>query len=465
MAGLPLGLFAAFIPSEAHLTIAPALDLRVFLFTLAISVFVGVLFGLTPALQSTKPQLAGTLKDQAGSVVGGTHAVFRKTLVALQVTLSLLLLIGAGLFVNSLHNLQTLNPGFRTSHLIVFGVDPEANGYKVEPLRALYRRLFENLETVPGVEAASYGNVPIVSGDDWDSSITVEGQDPSQGSHYWAYQNKISPSYFKTLGVPLKAGRDFTWSDAMTTKKVTIINEQLAREYFKGKDPIGRHIGFGSDPGTKADIEVVGVAADFKYQNMNEQIGRQMFQPYAQIEYGLGQYFYVRTSGEPQSVFRAVRSEVNKIDANLPIFDLRTMDDQVAQNLVVQRLVASLSAVFGLLATMLAVIGLYGVMAYLVSRRSREIGIRMALGAVSRDVVRMILREVIVLVGTGLSLGLATAIGLTRYIKSQLYGVTPNDPWVLAFAFVGLAAVALFAGWLPAACAARTDPSQVLRYE
>jgi predicted permease len=459
------GMFAAFIPVEQHLTISPSLDVRVFLFNLTISLFVGVLFGLAPALQSTKPQLAGTLKDQAGAVVGGTHAAFRKTLVTLQVTLSLLLLIGAGLFVNSLHNLQSLNPGFRTGHLLVFGLDPTTNGYNADRTRGLYRRLYENLESLPGVESVSYGNVPVISGDDWDSSITIEGHDPSQPSHDWAYQNKTSPNYFKTLGVPIKAGRDFTWSDALTTKKVTIINQKLAQEYFKGKDPIGLHIGFGSDPGTKTDLEVIGVTGDFKYSDMSEQIGQQMFQPYAQIDFALGQFFYLRINGEPQSMFRAIRSEVGKLDANLPIFDMRTMDEQVGRNLVVQRLVASLSAVFGLLATMLAIIGLYGVMAYLVSRRSREIGIRMALGAASRDVVRMILREVVFLVGIGLAVGLASAIGLTRYIKSQLFGVTPTDPLVLALAFVGLAAVALFAGWLPAARAARTDPSSVLRYE
>jgi predicted permease len=459
------GLFAAFIPSESHLSISPSLDTRVFLFNLLVSVFVGVLFGLAPALQSTKPELAGTLKDQAGSVVGGTHSAFRKTLVTLQVTLSLLLLIGAGLFVNSLHNLQTLNPGFKSSHLVVFGVDPTTNGYNNERIHAFYRRLFESLETLPAVESVSYANVPVLSDDDWDSSITVEGQDPSQRSKQWAYQNKISPGYFKTLGVPLKAGRDFSWSDAATTKKVTIINEQLAKEYFKDKDPIGRHIGYGSDPGTKADIEVIGVVGDFKYQNVGEQIGRQMFQPYSQVDFALSQFFYIRTTAEPRTMFRAIRSEVSKLDANLPIFSMRTMDDQVAENLVVQRLVASLSAVFGLLATMLAVIGLYGVMAYLVSRRSREIGIRMALGAASRDVVRMILREVVILVGIGLIVGLGGAIGLSRYIKSQLYGVTPNDPWVMAIAFGGLAVVALLAGWLPAARAAREDPSRVLRYE
>jgi predicted permease len=458
-------LFAAFIPTEEHLTIAPSLDLSVFVFNLAVSLGVGILFGLAPALQSTKPQLAGTLKDQAGSVVGGTHALFRKALVTLQVTLSLLLLIGAGLFVNSLHNLRTLNPGFRTSHLVQFGLDPTTNGYKVDRTRTFYRKLYESLETLPGVEAVGYGNVALVSGDDWESSITIEGQDPSQGSHAWAYQNHLSPNYFRTLGVPLKAGRDFTWSDAITTKKVAIINEQLAHEYFQGKDPIGLHIGFGSDPGTKTDIEVIGVVGDFKYSDMSEKIGRQMFEPYAQLDFALGQSFYLRTTGEPQSMFRAIRSEVSKIDPNLPIFDLRTMDDQVGRNLVVQRLVASLSAVFGFLATMLAVIGLYGVMAYLVSRRSREIGIRMALGAAKRDVVRMILSEVVLLLGIGLAIGLASAIGLTRYIKSQLFGVTPTDPWVLAFAFVGLAAVALLAGWLPAARAARTDPSSVLRYE
>jgi predicted permease len=458
-------LFAAFIPPGTNLNIHASLDPRAMLFTVFVSLFVGILFGLAPALQSTKPELAGTLKDQAGSVVGGTHSLLRKTLAALQVTMSLLLVIGAALFVNSLLNLKALNPGFQPARLIVFSLSPASNGYDTARTQAFVRRLDEELQAAPGVESVSSGNVALVSGADWDSSLTIEGDDPSQTSKAWAYQNKILPDYFKTLGVPLKAGRDFNWADTATSKKVTIVNEQFVREYFPGKDPVGRHVGIGSDPGTKVDIEVVGVVADFKYQNMDEKIGRQMFEPYMQMKYPFNVSFYVRSPLDPQTMFRTVREAVRKLDPNLPVFDIRSMDEQIAQNLVVQRLVASLAAVFGALATLLAMIGLYGVMAYLVGRRSREIGIRMALGATQGDVIRAILREVGFLVGIGLAAGLALAFALTGFVKSLLFGVTPNDPLVLAGAFLGLAVVAMFSGWLPAFRAAQTDPSRALRYE
>ncbi len=451
--------------SEVPTNLTAQLDPRVLLFTFGVSLFTGVLFGIAPALQATKPDLASTLKEQAGSVVGGTHATFRKGLVILQVTLSLLLLVGAGLFAQSLHNLQTTDPGFRTTRTLMFDVDPNSATYPVEKSRAFYRSLSDQLRSLPGVEAAASANMAVVSGNEWDSSITVEGMDASKSSNQWAYMNHTTPGYFQTLGVPLVAGRDFTWADEITSKPVAIVNEQFVKEYCNGRDPVGLHLGMGGDPGTKTDIEIVGVIKNFKYENMKETVGRQLYRPNAQMKFVLNQYFYVRTAGDPQAMFNAMRDEVRRLDPNLPVTGMRTVVEQVDRNLTTQKMVASLSVCFGLLATLLAVLGLYGVMAYLVGRRRREIGIRIALGAGTGTVVGMILKEVAVLVGSGLVFGIGGALGLAGYVRSQLFGVAPNDPMVLAAATLLLAGVAIAAGWLPANRASRTDPLHVLRYE
>ena len=453
-------------PAEtSQLTITAGIDPRILLFNFGVATLVGVLFGLAPAWQATRPDLATTLKDQAASVVGGAHARFRKVLLVVQVTLSLVLLIGAGLFVNSLMNLRNLNPGFRAENLLMFGIDPNSAGYTPERLRDFYRRLHERLAALPGVTATGHANMPVVSGNEWDSSITPEGFDPAQTSKAWAYMNHVSPDYFRSLGAELVAGRDFRWSDGYGTPKVCIVNQRLANEYFPGKDPIGRHIGMGSDPGTKTDIEIIGVVRDFKYQNMSEDIGRQMYRPFQQVDFALNMWFYVRTASGPGAIASVARNEARALDPNIPVYGMRTLEAQIERNLVVQRLVASLSAAFGVLATLLAVIGLYGVMAYLVGRRTREIGIRMAFGAGSNDVVWMILREVVLLVAIGLGIGLAGSLALTRLVKAQLFGVTPWDPMIITLAMLGLSAVAIFAGFLPARRAARTDPIRVLRYE
>jgi predicted permease len=460
-----IGLLAMQPSGDTPTNVTANLDPRVLLFTFGVSLLTGVLFGLVPAFQSANPDLASTLKEQAGSVVGGTHAGFRKALVALQVTLSLLLLIGAGLFAQSLTNLRTLDPGFRPSRLLMFTVDLNSAGYPMERAHTFSRQLAEQLRALPGVEAASSATMPLVSGDEWDSSITVEGQDPAKGSSAWAFMNHPEPGYFQAIGAPLVAGRDFDARDTLESKKVAIVNQQFVREYFPDKDPIGRRIGMGSDPGTQTDIEIVGVVKDFKYQDIHEKTGRQLYQPYAQMKFVTGRWFYARTSGDPEAMFNAIRNEVRKIDANVPITGLRTVEQQVDRNLSTKRLVANLSVCFGVLATLLAVLGLYGVMAYLVGRRSREIGIRIALGANSTSVVTMILKEVMLLVGIGLAVGLAGALGLGSFVRAQLYGVAPNDPKVLALATLLLGAVALFAGWMPANRASRTDPTRVLRYE
>jgi predicted permease len=450
---------------ELPTNITADLDPRVLVFTFGVSLLTGVLFGIMPALQSTKPDLASTLKEQAGAVVGGTHARFRKGLVILQVTLSLLLLVGAGLFAQSLRNLRNLDPGFRTARLLMFSVDPNSAQYPVEKSRSFYRSLWDQIKTLPGVESVGSANMPVVSGDEWDSTITVEGQDPGKSSNRWAFMNHTTPGYFATLGAPIVAGRDFTWGDDIANKPVAIVNEQFVKEYCGGREPIGMHVGMGGDPGTKTDIEIVGVVRNFKYENMRETIGRQMYRPNAQMKFVLNQYYYVRTASEPQSVYNALRDEVRKLDPNLPVTSMRTIEQQVERNLSTQNIVATLSVCFGVLATLLAVLGLYGVMAYLVGRRSREIGIRIALGAGTGSVVGMILKEVAVLVVAGLVFGIAGALSLSSLVRAQLYEVAPNDPVVFVGATLLLASVALVAGWLPANRASQTDPTQVLRYE
>ncbi|MBI3209544.1 MAG: ABC transporter permease [Candidatus Solibacter usitatus] len=469
--GLVLGkiavtaLLAMFNTGDSDINITPALDPRVLLFNFGVAVLTGVLFGLAPALQATRPNLASTLKDQAGAVVGGAHSAFRKSLVTAQVSLSLVLLIVAALFVASLHNLRTVNPGFRTERLLMFGVNPQTNGYTVQRGNDFYKQLYERLAALPGVESVSSANMPLVSGDEWDSSLTIEGHDPSQGSKAWAYMNHVTPAYFATIGSTLSGGRDFRWNDVEKTTPVAIVNEQFVREYFPDRNPIGRHVGMGSDPGTKTDIEIIGVVRNFKYERMSEKTGRQMYRPVLQMKFALNQVFYVRTATEPQAMFSAIRNEVRKLDANLPIYGLRTLDEQVERNLATNRLVASLSACFGGLATLLAVVGLYGVMSYLVGRRSREIGIRMALGAQSKQVAGMILREVLLLVSAGSAIGLGAAYAATRLIKTGLYEVAPTEPRILIAATIALIAVASLAGWLPATRASRMDPLRILRYE
>jgi predicted permease len=460
-----LQLLLGMMAQETPVTITPSLDLRMLLFNFGVSLLVGLLFGIVPAWQSTRPDLATTLKDQAGAVVGGTHARFRKSLVVAQVTMALMLLVGAGLFVNSLRNLQTLNPGFRTAKLLMFSVDPMSLGYDKERSNAFYKRLNSELEALPGVESVAHSNMPLVSGDEWDSSITVEGQDPSRDSKQWAFQNHVSPGYFKTLGVEFIAGRDFEEADRKKGPLVTIVNERFVKEYLAGKDPIGRMVGMGSDPGTKTDMKIVGVVRDFKYQDMKETVGRQMYRPYEQMEFPLGMTFYVRTSAEPEPLFTSIRGAIRNLDSNLPVVGMRTINRQIERNLLLERMVAILSACFGALATLLAMLGLYGVMAYLVTRRSREIGIRMALGAEQSSVIKMIMREVLLLVAIGVVIGLTGSLGLTQFVKAQLFGITPTDPIVLGVATALLAVVALLAGFLPARRAAGLDPLRVLRYE
>lgn len=471
---------SAFLPPDDFpLRLSTAPDLRVLAFAAAVSIITALLFGLAQAWQATKPDVAPTLKDTVGGVVGpGMHVRLRKALVTAQVTLSLLLLIGAGLFIRSLRNLRDLGPGFNTENLVSFEVAPSLTGYSPERMKIYYRQLAADLSSIPGVRSVGLASERILENDESDSWLTIEGYHPKPTETPDAFTNFIGPGYFQTLGAPILAGRDFRDSDTESQKhfnnidldlkvpRVVIINEKFAKKYFGTvENSIGRHVGYGIDPGTKTDMEIIGVVKDMKYTNLRDEIPVQMFGPYLAVSFGLDMTVYMRSAMPPEQIIAAARERARSIDPNIPMYGIRTMNQQVSNSLLIERLVASLSAVFGGLATLLAVIGLYGVMAYTVARRTREIGIRMALGAFQRDVIWMVMREVLGLVCVGLAAGLTGALLLTKFVQTQLYGLNGDDPITLAVASIGLAAVACAAGYIPALRASRVDATRALRYE
>jgi predicted permease len=455
-----------FLPAGVTaVTLSSTPDLRVLGFTLAVSVLTGLIFGLAPAIQSTRPELAGTLKDQAGAVVGGTSVLLRKSLVVAQVALSLLLLIGAGLFVQSLKNLKGVNPGFRTENLVSFSVDPLLNGYKDERCFQFYRQLTDRLTQLPGVTSAALAIMPVLDGDEWDSTYTVEGYTAKQGESVDPHMQFVSPGFFDTLGIGVLVGRDFTLRDEKGAPKVGIVNERFARRYFGGVNPIGRHIGNGGDPGARLDIEVVGVVKDTRYESMREEVPYEVYLPYRQLSFVQGMTAYLRAQGDPAGLFPTLRQVVREVDSNVPVYRLRTLEQQVDKSLVTERMLAMLATVFGCLATVLAAVGLYGVMAYMVARRTREIGIRMALGASRASVMRMVLVEVLWLTGIAVALALPASLLLGMAVRSQLFGISSSDPMTMFVATLIIAIVAVASALLPARRAAKIDPIVALRYE
>src|SRR5216683_6198522 len=407
--------------------------------TLSLSALGGI-FGLAPALQSTRPDVGRTLKDQAGAVVGGGHGRLRNALVVTQVALSLLLLIGAGLFLRSLKNLSNQGTGFPAERLVGFNIDPSLNGYTPKQLNGFYQQLADNLGALPGVKSVAVASMRIMENNEWDSGLTAEGYSPTKpDDHPQAYMNQIGPGYFATLGVPIVAGRDFRLTDNRvvkragatdefdTTPTTVIINEKFAQRFFAGRNPVGMHLGFGTDPGTHTDMEIIGVVKDIKYTNLRDEIPIQAYVPYMHSPYLGGMTIYARTAGEPNQLMSSVRAKMRELDSNVPIYAMRTMDEQISNSLSTERMIASLSTVFGFVATVLAIIGLYGVMSYSVAQRTREIGIRMALGAEQGKVIGMVMREVVTLIAIGVAVGVPAALVLTRVVKSQLYGLEAQD--------------------------------------
>jgi predicted permease len=458
----------SFLPSDgAPLLLHATPDPRILGFNVVLALLTGIFFGLAPALQSMRFDLWTTLKDAAGAVAGPSGSVrLRKVLVTAQVALSFLLLAGAGLFVKTLANLKETNSGFHDlDNLITFQVDPALNGYSVDRIKTFYHQALENLRSTPGVTAASFATEAVLSGDEWDSTMGVEGHQVKDGEDMQAFMNAVSPGYWKTMGVPQLEGRDFDDRDGGKQLTVAIINRAFATHFFGNRSPIGRRIGFGTGPGSKLNIEIIGVVENTLYEGPREGVHRQVFVALGQSDYPASAAFYVRSSIASSSMFPVLRRKIAELDPSMPVYGIKTLEGQLDEALSTERLIATLSAVFGALATLLAALGLYGVLAFVVARRTREIGLRMALGAGRCAVVWMVMREALTLLGIGLAVGVPSAYVLSRYLASQLFGVKSNDVWTAATALAILAIVAVGAGFLPARRASAIDPIQALRYE
>ena len=457
-------LLAALPGGPAGRSLAAVPDLRVALFALALAAVTAIVFGLAPALQATRAAVTSTLKDEAGSVAGGgRQARVRRGLVVAQVALSMLLLAGAGLFARSLYNLKSVDPGFRVERLTAFSIDPSLSGYEGARLSALYERVQQALSALPDVRAVSMSEVGVLTGNEWAMTVRVQGYTPKEGEDMNPLVDGVAPRYFETLGIPLVAGREFTERDRAGAPRVAIINETMARYFFGSESALGRRIGFGRDGG--ADAEIVGVARDVRSLQLRNEPMRFVYMPYLQDSSLTQLTFYVRAPGDPTASMAAVRQAVQRIDPNLPIYDMKSMQVQVDESLFVERMVAALSVAFGALASLLAAIGLYGVMSYAVARRTREIGIRMALGAERSRVLWLVLREVALLASVGVLVGGAAALWLTRQVQAQLFGIAPNDPATFGGAVALLGIVAIAAGYMPARRATAIDPMAALRSE
>ena len=461
---LTQGLLALMPVGGAPLLVEPTPDLRILSFTLVITLLTGIVFGLLPALRASKPDTWGTLKDTGGSVAGatGSSLFLRKGLVAAQVALSFLLLFGAGLFVRSLQNLQGTETGMQLDNLVTFQLAPALSGYDNEKAFNFYNQLLERLSSSPGVRSAAIAQVPLLAGSEWDSSMAVEGYTYKDGEDQQMFMNALSPGYFSTMNIPLLEGRDFTRLDAKQQATVAIVNRKFAEQFFPGKSAIGKRLGFGGGPNAKLTIEIVGVVENSLYEGPREGVRRQVFLP----QWGQqSAAFYVRTQNASDTAYGMVRREVQQLDAAMPVYELKTLEGQLDETLLTDRLIATLSAAFGLLATILASVGLYGVMAFVVARRRKELGLRLALGAAPSGVMWLVMREVLLLLAIGLGVGIPAAIGAGRFVSSQLYGVDASDPWTAVATVALLALVSAAAGLIPARRASRIDPILALRYE
>ena len=439
-------------------------DLRVGLFAFLVSSVTGLLFGLAPAIQSTRPDIGATLKNESGTLSGRfASARFRRGLVVAQIALSLLLLIGAGLFVRSLVNLTAIDPGFRPQKLLTFTVDPSLNGYDLDRRRAILRQLREEIASEPGVISVSLAEVALMTSVTASSTVRVEGYESQEGEDMNPGLNEVGPGFFSTTGIPLVAGREFSEADVAGAPRVAIVNEAFVRYFFEGEDPIGRRFGFARE--ADLDITIVGVSRDGKSATLREETERFLYLPYMQSS-DLGSVtLYVRTALDASALGGPLHQAVARVDPTLPVTDLKTMETQIEESLFVERMVAALSVAFGCLATLLAALGLYGLMSYAVSLRTREIGIRVALGAGRRGVLTLVLKEVAWLAVMGFAVGLPAGYAFGRVVETELYGLSARDPLTIALATLVLASTALVAGYLPAARASRVEPTVALRYE
>ena len=455
------------------LHVAP--NLRVLAFTAAVSVLTGVLFGLAPALQGTRLVLTPGLKEGWGSTpgVGGHSRRFGmqlgQVLAISQVAISLLLLVGAGLFVRTLTNLENENLGFDRRNLVLFGIDPTKSGYKGEKLVAFYQQLQRRIEAIPGVKSATLSRHTLVSGGVTINGVAIQGYTPASGASnngsIAVHVNDVGPEFFETFGIPVELGRVIGDRDTAAAPKVGVVSRAFARQYLGGTNPIGRRFGFG-DQRSSSDIAIVGVVGDVRYGQPRDRMPPTVYVPYAQHTQELDEMnFEVRTAGDPKNWVGPVRQSVHELDGNLPLFDVRTQVEQIEQATFQERLFARLSSFFGLIALALACVGLYGIMSYSVSRRTNEIGVRMALGAGRFNVLDLVVRQALQLTILGVIFGVAAAWALTRFLTSFLYGVRPADPVTFGLVSLAVILVSILSSYIPARRATKVDPMVALRYE
>ena len=465
VASWTLGLVGSFMPAEAAGIIALELRPAVVLFTAILALGTGLLFGLYPALHSTRPDLVTALKDSSGQPSGARSASrFRTSLVTVQIALSMALLVGAGLFAKSLMKVSRIDIGMDTHNVVAFGISPELNGYEPERSLALFIQAEEELAALPGVSGVTAAMIPVLSGSNWGTDVRVEGFECGPDTDCNGRFNIVGPGFFGTLGMPLVAGREFTESDVEGAPGVVVINEAFARKF--GLDPRGAVGRFMSENGREElDLQIIGVVQDSKYSEVKQEIQPLFFRPYRQIRELGFITFYARTGVDPAPVLRAVPRLIAGMDPNLPVENLKTLDQQVRESVFLDRMISTLTAAFAFLATLLAAVGLYGVLAYTVAQRTREIGLRMALGAAGEKVRGMVLKQVGVMVLIGGAVGLAGAFALGRGAQSLLFEMEGSDPVVFTVSAVLLALVALGAGYVPALKASKVDPMKALRYE
>ncbi|HWP71056.1 MAG TPA: FtsX-like permease family protein, partial [Gemmatimonadaceae bacterium] len=458
-----VGLINSFLPTDAAGVFTFRYDVSMLIFAGVLSLGTGLVFGLFPAMHSTRPDLISMIRANTGTLGGARSAVrFRSTLVTVQMGLAMTLLIMAALFVKSLVNVNREELGYRIENVVTFGLSPVLNGYTRARASQLFTQLETELAALPGVTGATAAIIPVMAGSSSGNDVAVEGfpstPDTDQNSRF----NEVGPGFFKTMGATLLAGRDFTESDILGAPKVAIVNEAFARKLKLGREPVGKHMALRDQP---LDMEIVGFIKDAKNSQVRDPVPPMYFTPYRQDSLVGYIQIYVRGTADPALLLRTIPSVVKRIDPNLPLEELKTLPQQVKENVFLDRMISTLSASFAVLATLLASIGLYGVLSYTVAQRTREIGVRMALGADARRVRTMVLRQVGIITVIGGVTGILAAIALSRLARTLLFGIEGSDPIAMIAAALLLGLVALLAGGIPAIKAARIDPMKALRYE
>ncbi|QEE30464.1 ABC transporter permease [Terriglobus albidus] len=458
---LPRFLFNVWESQDLHIPF----DWKIFAFTAVLTLLSGILFAALPAWAATRAEINSSLKEGAGTATRHRKALSGRAIVAFQVALSTLLLAGAGLFIRTLIHLNNIDPGFRADHLLLFEISPPSKSYPAPQDIALHHRLEDAIRVVPGVEDVALSDVVLIANSRSNANFNVEGRSRHNGSDENSDLANVGPDFFQVMRIPIVSGRAFTQQDAESPRATAVITQSAAKKFFPGENPIGKRFSTDDDPGRMIWYEIVGVCADVHYNSLRRKPEALHFDLYRQQHEIGGASYIVRTAMPPEAIVPSLRAAVQRIDKDLPLIDIRTQQEQIDATTQQERIFASLTVGFGVLALALACVGIYGIMTYTVAQRTSEIGIRLALGAQRARVRAMVLRESIWLTVIGIAAGLVSAVALGRLVKSMLFGLGPNDPISLTGAGLLLLAIAVTAAWIPAARASRIEPMEALRHD